>query len=171
MLKSFVIENAYFWTSHSSSYSFGRSHVILMTKFTTFTLSFLKVLSCRSSMISDLRKHGWQWSQFQRLSRELVYILVLFQINCLESMVGTWTVGPNAKGQAGERNGDSFHCKWQQLEKPKITWSHRCWGETWLGLGREKDTHWSKRNDKQAGTVGKGRCWTADTSSDKLHKK
>lgn len=36
MLKSFVIENAYFWISHSSSHSFGSSHVILMTKLITF---------------------------------------------------------------------------------------------------------------------------------------
>lgn len=149
MLKSFVIENTYFWTSHSSSYSFGRSHMILMTILITLHLSFLKVLSCRSSIISGLRKHRWQWSQCQRLSRGLVYILVLFQINCLGSMVGTWTVEPNAKGQVGESNGDSFHCNWQQLEKPEITLSHRCWGEIWLGLGWEKDTYWSKRKNKQ----------------------
>lgn len=120
-----------------------------MTILITLHLSFLKVLSCRSSIISGLRKHRWQWSQSQRLSRELLYILVLFQINCLGSRVGTWTVQPNAKGQVGERNGDSFHCKWQQLEKPEITLSHRCWGEIWLGLGWEKDTYWSKRKNKQ----------------------
>lgn len=58
MSKPFVVENAYFWTSYSSSYSFGRSHLFLMTGFVTFTLSSLKVLSYESSMISGLRKHG-----------------------------------------------------------------------------------------------------------------
>jgi len=140
MLKSFVTENAYFWTSHSSPYSFGRSRMILMTKFITFMLSFLQAMCCSRSVISGQRKHGWQWSQSRRQSRELVYRLVLFLINCLRNMAGTWTVGPNAKGRAGERNRDSFNCKWQQLEKPKTTLSQMCRGEIWLGLGREKDT-------------------------------
>lgn len=58
MSKSFVVENAYFWTSYSSFYSFGRSHLFLRTGLITFTLSSLKVLSYKTSMVSGLRKHG-----------------------------------------------------------------------------------------------------------------
>lgn len=134
-----------------SFYSFVRYCVILMAKFITSTLNVLIILSCRNSMISGLRKHDhrWHWSQSQRLSMKLVHILALFQINGLGRVVGTWAVEPYAKGQVGERSWDFFPCKYQQLEKMKTTLRHRWWEQTRPVLGRDKEAHWSKRNDEQ----------------------
>lgn len=96
--------------------------LILVTKLITSTLNALLILSCRSSMVSGLRKHGWQRSHSQRLSMKLVHILTLFQINCLGRVDGTWAVEPYAKGQVGERSWDFFPCKCQQLGKTETHW-------------------------------------------------
>lgn len=136
-LKHFGIESAYFWTARSSCYSLGRSHAILMTKFITSILSFLKALRCRSSMISGSRNQGWPRLQPQRPSRELVYVLGLFQINCLGSVVGTWAVGPNAEGQAGERKGTPFIPSGESWRSQRPHWAK--------GAGEKHDWEWEDK--------------------------